>query len=87
MTPEIAYEEALRRIREAELIGALELDLSGLPLDRLPQELGRTSLHSLNPARCLQLSGGLSPLTLALQKLRRISKTKSAGRGLGHNGT
>jgi hypothetical protein len=29
MTPEEAYEEALRRIREAERTGALELDLSG----------------------------------------------------------
>ena len=29
MTPEEAYEEALRRIREAEKTGALELDLSG----------------------------------------------------------
>jgi hypothetical protein len=29
MTPEEAYEEALRRIQEAERTGALELDLSG----------------------------------------------------------
>jgi hypothetical protein len=29
MTPEEAYEEALRRIREGEKTGALELDLSG----------------------------------------------------------
>ena len=29
MTPEEAYEEALRRIRKAEETGALELDLSG----------------------------------------------------------
>ena len=29
MTPEEAYEEALRRIREAEKTGALELYLSG----------------------------------------------------------
>ena len=29
MTPEEAYQEALRRIREAEKTGALELDLSG----------------------------------------------------------
>ena len=28
MTPEEAYEEALRRIREAEETGAVELDLS-----------------------------------------------------------
>ena len=41
MTPEEeAYEEALRRIREAEKTGALELDLSGLTaLIRLPREL------------------------------------------------
>jgi hypothetical protein len=49
MTPEEAYEEALRRIREAENTGALELDLSGLVLDRLPPELKRlTSLQTLN---------------------------------------
>jgi hypothetical protein len=43
MTPEEAeYEEALRRIREAEDTGALELDLSGLlSLNRLPRELER----------------------------------------------
>ena len=29
MTPEEAYEEALRRIQEAERTGALALDLSG----------------------------------------------------------
>jgi hypothetical protein len=29
MTPEDAYEEALRRIRAAEETGAVELDLSG----------------------------------------------------------
>ena len=50
MTPEEAYEEALRRIREAEETGAVELDLSGLEtLTRLPPELERlTSLQSLN---------------------------------------
>jgi Leucine Rich repeats (2 copies) len=51
MTPEEeeAYEEALRRICEAEKTGALELDLSGLiALIRLPRELaGVTSLQSI----------------------------------------
>jgi hypothetical protein len=61
MTPDEAYQEALRRIREAEETGALELDLSGKKweadawkstgleaLTRLPQELERlTSLQSL----------------------------------------
>ena len=50
MTPEEAYEEARRRIRQAEETGALELDLSGLKdgkytgleiLPRLPPELER----------------------------------------------
>jgi hypothetical protein len=54
MTPEEAYKETLRRIREAEETGALELDLSGKKweadarkstgleaLTRLPQELER----------------------------------------------
>ena len=36
MTPEEAYEEALRRIRVAEETGALELNLSELKIDRLP---------------------------------------------------
>ena len=63
MTPEEAYEEALRRVRKAEETGALELDLSGqkegktgalektefATLNRLPPELARlTSLRSLN---------------------------------------
>ena len=34
-TPEEAYEEALRRFRETEETGALELDLSQLALNRL----------------------------------------------------
>ncbi len=48
MIPEEAYEETPLRIREAEKTGAIELDLSGLELDRLPPELARlTSLQSL----------------------------------------
>ena len=63
MTPEEAYEEALRRIREAETTGALELSLRGLELNRLPLELaGLTSLQSLSLSFCTQLSGDLSPL-------------------------
>jgi internalin A len=74
MTPEEAYDEALRRIREAENTRALELNLSawsetaqeysGLEtLNRLPPELGRlTSLQTLNLFYCKQLSGDLSPL-------------------------
>jgi Leucine-rich repeat (LRR) protein len=80
MTPEEeACEEALRRIREAEKIGALELDLSGLKqeesgayeptklatLNRLPPELASlTSLQSLDLSGCYRLSGDLSPLVL-----------------------
>jgi Leucine-rich repeat (LRR) protein len=62
MTPEEAYEEALRRIRVAKETGALELDLSRLALNRLPQLAGLTSLLSLSFSRCYQLSGNLSPL-------------------------
>jgi Leucine-rich repeat (LRR) protein len=61
-----AYAEALRRIREAEETGAVELDLSGNKweagawnfteletLNRLPPELaGLTSLQSLNLSKC-----------------------------------
>jgi internalin A len=58
MTPE----EALDRIREAGSTGAIELDLSGLAWDRLPQELGQsTSIQGLNLSRCEQLTD-LSPL-------------------------
>jgi hypothetical protein len=65
MTPEEAYDEALRRIREAERTGALELDLSGWDqtaleytglgtLNRLPRELERlTSLQSLDLSWCI----------------------------------
>ncbi len=65
MTPEEAYEEAQRRIREAEESGTIELDLSGLEmLNRLPPELERlTSLQSLNLSGCWQLSGDLAALT------------------------
>jgi hypothetical protein len=60
MTPKEAYEEALRRIREAEETEAVELDLSGLKLHRLPPELGRlTSLQSLELTWCNQLRGDL----------------------------
>jgi internalin A len=77
MTPEEAYQEALRRIRKAEETGAVELDLSGVKegetgaeeptgletLTRLPPELaGLTSLQTLNLTGCEQLSGNLSPL-------------------------
>jgi internalin A len=62
MTPEEAYAEALRRIRKAQESGALELDLSRLALNRLPQLAGLTSLLSLSFSRCYQLSGNLSPL-------------------------
>jgi hypothetical protein len=61
MTPEEAYAEALRRIREAEETGAVALDLSRLELNRLPRELGRLpSLQSLDLYGCEQLSGDLS---------------------------
>jgi hypothetical protein len=64
MTPDKAYDEALRRIREAEKTGALELVLRGLEtLNRLPPELARlTSLQSLNLSFCKSLRGDLSPL-------------------------
>jgi Leucine-rich repeat (LRR) protein len=71
MTPEEAYDEALRRIRQTEKTGALKLDLSGWKegkatgletLTRLPPELERlTSLQSLDLRHCKRLSN-LSPL-------------------------
>jgi Leucine Rich repeats (2 copies) len=75
MTPEEeAYEEGLRRIRQAEEAGALELDLSGLEtLNRLPPELEHlTSLQSLNLYGCWQLSGDLVPLA-SLTSLQSIN--------------
>jgi internalin A len=71
MTPEEAYEEALRRIREAERTGAVKLDLSGRALNRLPPALARlTSLQSLNLSGCWQLTD-LSPLA-SLTKLQSL---------------
>jgi Leucine-rich repeat (LRR) protein len=71
MTPEEAYQEALRRIREAEDSGKLELDLRGLALTRLPPELERlASLQSLNLTKCRQLSD-LTPLA-SLTSLRTL---------------
>jgi hypothetical protein len=90
MTPEEkAYEEALRRIREAEETGAVELDLSGVKegetgaeeptgletLTRLPPELaGLTSLQTLNLTGCEQLSGNLSQLA-SLTSLQSLNLT------------
>src|SRR5208283_2091301 len=63
MTPEEAYAEALRRIREAKEAGAVRLDLSRLALNRFPRELASlTSLQKLDIFECGQLSGDLSPL-------------------------
>jgi internalin A len=63
MTPEDAYEEALRRIRKAEKTRAVKLNLRELPLHRLPRELGRlTWLQSIDLYMCWLLRGGLSPL-------------------------
>jgi hypothetical protein len=65
MTPEEEedFQKAIRCIQEAEKTGAVELDLSGLALNRLPPELGRlTSLQSLDLSYCRQLSGNLAQL-------------------------
>jgi internalin A len=89
MTPEEAYEEALRRILKAERTKAVELDLSGWKdgkhtgletLTRLPPELERlTSLQSLDLVGCEQLTD-LSPLagltslqSLDLSECRQLS--------------
>jgi internalin A len=55
------YQEALRRIKEAEENKSPELDLSRLEyLTRLPPELARlTSLKSLSLKKCKQFSGDL----------------------------
>jgi internalin A len=69
MTPEEAYQEALRRIREAEESGALELDLSRLSnLTLVPPELSR--LTNVQTLRFNELSD-LSPLAgmISLQSL------------------
>ena len=64
MTPEEAYEEALRRIREAKETGAVRLEFTGFLLDRLPRELGHlTSLRSLDLSFCREHSGDISSLT------------------------
>ena len=62
MTQEEAYAEALRRIREAEETGAVELDLSRLALDRLPRELASSprSNRSTSPGEYPQTRAGWS---------------------------
>jgi Leucine-rich repeat (LRR) protein len=83
MTPEKAYEEALRRIRETERTGAVELDLSHLAFKRLPPELERlTSLQYLDLEECVQLSGDLSPLAglTSLQSLNLSGCKQLSGR-------
>jgi Leucine-rich repeat (LRR) protein len=79
---EEAYEEALRRIREAEETGAVELNLSFSILNRLPRELADlTKLQSLNLNFCRQLSGDLSPLAglTSLQSLDLFECTQLSG--------
>jgi hypothetical protein len=73
MTPEEAYQEALRRIREAERTGALKLDLSSLALNRLPGELACLKLRLLNLSGCNKISDA-SPLArlTSLQSLNLI---------------
>jgi len=63
MTPEEAYEEAMRRILEAEAAGTVTLDLSGLSeLNRLPPELERLAfLRKLHVDKCEHLRN-ISPL-------------------------
>jgi hypothetical protein len=79
MTPEEAYAEALRRIREAEETGAVALDLSRLELNRLPRELGRlTSLRSLDLSGCEQLSDDLSPWHVSPRSNRSTSPGASS---------
>jgi len=52
MTPEEAYEQALRPIRKAEQTGALELDLSGLQFHHVLAMILHCRPHgSGNPAR------------------------------------
>jgi hypothetical protein len=91
MTPEEAYEEALRRVREAEATETSVLNLSSLDaLRQLPQDLERlTGLRVLDLSKCRQLSGDLSPLagltslqTLNLMWCERLSGDLSALAGL-----
>jgi hypothetical protein len=84
MTPEEAYEEALRRIRKAKETGADELDLIGIKageftglktLNRLPRELANlTLLQFLYLGGCNQLSGDLSPMA-GLSSLQLLDLT------------
>jgi Leucine-rich repeat (LRR) protein len=73
------YQEALRRIKEAEENKDTALDLSELEfLTRFPPELARlTSLQSLKLAGCEQLSD-LSPLAV-LTSLRELDLSRCTG--------
>jgi Leucine Rich repeats (2 copies) len=82
---EYDYQEALRRIKEAEenksiVLGLL--DLSGLSLTRFPPELVRlTSLQKLYLWQSSKLSGDLSPLAklTSLQSLYLCACTQLSG--------
>ena len=84
MTPVEAYAEALRRIREAEETGAVELSLSGLEtLNRLPPDLERlTSLQSLYLSRCWQLCGE-SPPSSGKDRHKFLPRSRYQGFGRG----
>src|SRR5271166_5337399 len=80
------YQEALRRIKEAEKNKNVGLDLDGLYLSSFPPELASlTSLQSLNLALCDQLSGDLSPLA-SLTSLQRLDLAGCGGL-TGNHGT
>ena len=78
MTPEEGYQEALRRIKEAEVTGAMELGLSGLGLTKIPAELlVCDKLQSLNLegnkiSRIENLPDGLQSLNLQRNQISRI---------------
>ena len=89
--PNLAYEEALRRIEEARVNGTTQLDLINIPLEKLPPEIGQlTNLQTLQllniplttlPSEISQLShlqrlSILSPLTSLPAEIGQLSDLK-----------
>jgi internalin A len=72
MTPQEAFQEAARRIREAQENGTFVLDLADLMLNQFPRELEcLTALQRLSLSGCRQISD-LAPLA-KLTSLQQLS--------------
>ena len=73
---EVGYQEALRRIEEAQVNGVTELDLSGLFLTTVPPEVGQlTNLKTLR-----LMSNQLTSIRKTLQDINRLVRQQTIRR-------